>query len=176
MVDEIKRRDKLFIIFFALSALCLAVANPADLDIRSVAWDFSLGIIAICGLFWGFSEFVSQISSWFTIDTSVNKIVSRSDMIDMVGEVTGIDKKKLNNMTDVELSGLMNSVSGSNGSGGMVSLPSLLMKVFRIIIRLIRFIYNLIKGIRSSKETASKTKSKLTSKINDVWQEEWNRK
>lgn len=111
-MNDMKRKDKLFIVVFALSALVMAIANPTDYDIRSVAWDIAMLMIFVSAVFWFLGEVADSIVVGVVgVVPVVHKTKSRHDMIELVGEMTGVGKESLSRLSDVELAGIVGSAN-----------------------------------------------------------------
>jgi len=173
-MDEIKRKDKLFIVVFALCALVMAIANPADYDIRSVAWDIALLIIAASVLFWFLGEIAdSVVVGVVGTAVSVSRPKSRNDLIEMAGEMTGIGKESLSKMSDIELAGIVGSVNGSSKQNGdMPPLGVILVASFRAVIKVFVRIYKGMVAAPRAVINLPKTIKRWRKELRKIWQSE----
>ena len=174
-MNDLKRKDKVFIVVFALAALVMSVANPSDYDIRSLAWDVALLIVAACSFFWFIGELGNVAASGIVGDNGSMAVIprSRKELVDMVGDVTGMSEKKLNGMSDVELTGILTNHAkaskavsraehGEVAPLGIIFVSSLRMlfkvisNVIKVVIHMPRTIRNIPKVIRAGIKKAKK--------------------
>jgi hypothetical protein len=181
-MNDLKRRDKLFLTIFALSALVMMIANVDDIGVRSVAFDAAMVIVFVGGWIWLMSEFFDQFSGLnaLTIPRRTVKKMGREEMIELAGEMTGISKVSLNGFTDVELDGIVNGTK-TNGSvvggavGGVVPLHKIVIALLKLAIRTIVAIAKLIVSIPRGVKGAPGSFKANVARIEKLWKDEWNR-
>jgi len=176
---ELKRKDKILIVVFALATLVMSVANPNDYDIRSLAWDVGLLIVAGCSFFWFIGELGSVVASGMDVDSGTLIIPkSRKELVNMVGDATGIGEKILNEMSDVELMGLLNGRSKSSrvvsrsASGGATPIGTVLMAVIRLLARTVSYVIKSLIHMPRTIRSLNKTLKKGMKRLSKIWKEE----
>ena len=185
-MNDLKRRDKLFLTIFALSALVMMIANVDDIGIRSVAFDAAMVIVFIGGWIWLMSEFFSQFANLNSLVPRAGhsrsvKSMNREEMIELAGEMTGINRKSLDGFTNVELDGIINGLS-ANGSvavggavGGVVPLHRIVIALLKLAIRTIVAVAKLIVNIPGGVKGAPGSFKANIARIEKLWKDEWNR-
>jgi len=182
-MNDLKRRDKLFLTIFALSALVMMIANVDDIGVRSVAFDAAMVIVFVGGWIWLMSEFFDQFSGLNALVPQVGrrKSLNRNEMIELAGEMTGISKVSLNGFTDVELDGIVNGTAANGKAsvggtiGGVVPLHRIVIALLKLAVRTVVAVAKLIVSIpRGVKGAPSSFKANIA-RIEKLWKDEWNR-
>ena len=144
MKNELKRRDKIMIILFFLSTFVMYVANPSNLDIRSVAWDVSMAIVFLSLIFWLIAEIGDQLSGmvigdipYKRKDKIVQKNVSRIELLDMACEATGVHSDSLDHMSDIELETIVQNNGTPRISGDPASLNVIVITIYGILVKFV---------------------------------------
>lgn len=178
-MNELKRKDKVFIVVFALAALVMSVANPSDYDIRSLAWDVALLIVAACSFFWFIGEIGDIVVSGAAAENgSIIIPKSRKELVDMVENSTGIGEKVLNGMSDVVLMGLLNGrskysrVASSSTLGGATPIGTILMSVVRLLARTVSYAIRSLMHMPGTIRGFNKAMKRGMKRLGKVWKEE----
>jgi hypothetical protein len=175
MSKDLKRRDKLFIAVFALSAILLYAAGTENYEIKDLAWDFGLILIFFGGIFW----LIMELGDQFTVvlnfgvpqQTRVARSRSRTEMVDMAGELTGVRKDVLHQMTDIELNGIIDG-SGSSSAGTMAPLHVIVFGVLRLMIKTVKWIVMLPKNIVRAPGKIKSGIAEVFGKLEGEWTQE----
>lgn len=173
-MNEIKRKDKLFIVVFALCALVMAIANPNEYDIRSVAWDVAMIMVVISSILWGFGELLDMIT--VNVSVSSSKPKTRIELIEMAGEIIGIKREHLSNMTDIELAGIVGMSESHNvGMSEMPSLGVILVASFKTVMKVLVRIYRGLIAVPGDVMNMPKTVRRWRKGLDMIWKAETKR-